>query len=1166
MNATGKSLSIRTILLTTLLAAAPTLAFAQANQPQPVTRQGVDSLLAEARQALASGDLQRANALVTRAESTGLRYPILHVGDTPQSLRRDVDRALQDAPRQVAPKQPTGYASTGAGETPPLPMVLGQGASASRPLPQPAAAPLVQGSPKQQSLQLMAASRAALQMGDLKQAETYAARASGLNVPEEQFAPTEDRPSRLAWDLQRARYEADAGLLTAGAPGAASGAGVQQALHVAEQDTTHNLPVTLTLPESGAPRIAQNERYAQPAPLPVLGAAPSAVVSAGDLLTQGEQALRQGDRASALRLFREANGRSNELDPVSQARLHDHLTMLNDKTSANPPAALAAAGDASLIDSAAAAQQVLARQLSTDVGKRQIEARRLRQSEPKAALGLLQTTRSEVEKSQLAEHYRGPLLRRVDAAIADTEKYLEANKHQIEIDEKNAATLAELDRISNAKLKMQDKIAEMVDQFNKKIDEQSYAEAEVIAKRLYELAPDEVAVQQIWLMAKMIRREFLNRSMLEDKEDAIWKTFNDVESSSYANVFDREELRYDADTWGLVRNRRSLSGGDGEWTKSELEIRQQLKEPIQIKFKDRPLSEVVNDLSDLTGVNIHLDQRGLSQEGVTTDTPVTLELTNPVMLKSALNLILSELHLAYVVKDEVLQITSEQRRDGEVEVKTYYVADLVTPIPNFVPNNNIGLQGLINDAHASLGYGAGGAMPGAMSFVNHQPQYGPNGEPLSEEVLANRMAPASMGGGMGGGSVPLGMGPGGMGGGANADFDGLIDLIVSTVASETWAENGGGEAEIREFVGNLSLIISQTQAVHEEIEDLLEQLRRLQDLQITIEVRFIRLNDSFFERIGIDFDMNINDKTVGTTDLLDENAVDSNYETPRSSATVGMGNGLDNFTGLFPSFTSDLDVPFRQGGFGVAVPQFGGFDPTSAASFGFAILSDIEAYFLINAAQGDDRTNVLNAPKVTLFNGQTAFVADTSQSPFVISVIPVVGEFAAAQQPVIVVLSEGTLMNIQAVVSDDRRYVRLTVVPFFSQIGDVDTFTFEGSTSTSSSSSSTDADGDGNNGSNDDRNDRFNSGTTVQLPTFSFVSVSTTVSVPDGGTVLLGGIKRLSEGRSEVGVPLLSKLPYVNRLFKNVGIGRETDSLMMMVTPRIIIQEEEEERQGVALN
>ena len=43
-------------------------------------------------------------------------------------------------------------------------------------------------------------------------------------------------------------------------------------------------------------------------------------------------------------------------------------------------------------------------------------------------------------------------------------------------------------------------------------------------------------------------------------------------------------------------------------------------------------------------------------------------------------------------------------------------------------------------------------------------------------------------------------------------------------------------------------------------------------------------------------------------------------------------------------------------------------------------------------------------------------------------------------------------------------------------------------------------------------------------------------------------------------MPILSKIPYINRLFKNVGLGRTTDSLMLMVTPRIIIQEEEEDK------
>jgi general secretion pathway protein D len=323
----------------------------------------------------------------------------------------------------------------------------------------------------------------------------------------------------------------------------------------------------------------------------------------------------------------------------------------------------------------------------------------------------------------------------------------------------------------------------------------------------------------------------------------------------------------------------------------------------------------------------------------------------------------------------------------------------------------------------------------------------------------------------------------------------------------------------------------------------LDQLRRLQDLQVTIEVRFITLNDSFYERIGIDFNFEIDDNSgqiAGQNPILPDDTGPS------------MAFGLDP-TGL-P--TADYDYAFTQDMFNSTVPQFGGFDAATAANFGFAILSDIEVFFLLQAAQGDDRTNVLQAPKVTLFNGQMGLVMDNSQRPFVTSVIPVVGDFAAAHQPVVVVLSEGTSLSVQAVVSPDRRFVRLTMIPFFSSIGDVDTFTFTGAVTSDSGSVIVDPSDDQSTVVNNQQQTR--TGTTVQLPTFNFTTVSTTVSVPDGGTVLLGGIKRLSEGRNERGVPLLSNIPYINRLFRNVGIGRDTQSLMMMVTPRIIIQEEEE--------
>jgi general secretion pathway protein D len=449
----------------------------------------------------------------------------------------------------------------------------------------------------------------------------------------------------------------------------------------------------------------------------------------------------------------------------------------------------------------------------------------------------------------------------------------------------------------------------------------------------------------------------------------------------------------------------------------------------------------------------------------------------------------------------------------------------------------------------------------------------PNSATINPAVMAN-MAPR-MPGGAGGGNPQGGAGPGGAGGGTSADFDSLIDLITQTVSPATWDHNGG-KGNIAAAPTNLSLVVSQTQEVHEEIVDLLEQLRRMQDLQVTIEVRFITLSDSFFERIGVDFDFNIKSNTgqptqagFSTPVLNNQGTLSPQYVGGTNGVAIpGIQAGTSNTPAQAGIFTTDLSIPFQQGGYALAVPQFGGYDPQTqaGATVGFAILSDIEAYFFINAAQGDKRSNVLQAPKVTLFNGQQAFVSDTSQTPFVISVIPVVGDFAAAQQPVIVVLSEGTFMTVQAVVSNDRRYVRLTVVPFFSKIGDVQTFTFQGTDTTTTNVTRNGIVNQATNlfNNNTDQATTSHSGVTVQLPTFSFVTVTTTVSVPDGGTVLLGGIKRLSEGRTEYGVPILDKVPYLDRLFKNVGIGRDTSSLMMMVTPRIIIQEEEEDKMGVS--
>ncbi len=86
-----------------------------------------------------------------------------------------------------------------------------------------------------------------------------------------------------------------------------------------------------------------------------------------------------------------------------------------------------------------------------------------------------------------------------------------------------------------------------------------------------------------------------------------------------------------------------------------------------------------------------------------------------------------------------------------------------------------------------------------------------------------------------------------------------------------------------------------------------------------------------------------------------------------------------------------------------------------------------------------------------MFDGQIASVNDFAQRPFVISFEPVVGDFAVAQRPIVVVLNEGTQMNVQSVVSQDRRFVRMNLVPQFTRLESTDrqfTFTVDEQTRT----------------------------------------------------------------------------------------------------------------------
>jgi len=86
--------------------------------------------------------------------------------------------------------------------------------------------------------------------------------------------------------------------------------------------------------------------------------------------------------------------------------------------------------------------------------------------------------------------------------------------------------------------------------------------------------------------------------------------------------------------------------------------------------------------------------------------------------------------------------------------------------------------------------------------------------------------------------------------GAQADFEVLIELIETTIAPTSW-DSVGGAGSIQAFPTNLSLVIKNTRDVHEELTELLRQLRRLSEAQAELSVYTIDDADRLFRELAM---------------------------------------------------------------------------------------------------------------------------------------------------------------------------------------------------------------------------------------------------------------------------------------------------------------------------
>ena len=116
-----------------------------------------------------------------------------------------------------------------------------------------------------------------------------------------------------------------------------------------------------------------------------------------------------------------------------------------------------------------------------------------------------------------------------------------------------------------------------------------------------------------------------------------------------------------------------VSVGESE---TDQRIHSTLQDETSQNFADTPLDEAVRVLSDSHDIPMLIDKVALEEIGLTADTPVDISLRR-VSLHSFFRLMLRDLDLTYMVKDEVLQVTTLESAEQNLETRMYHFPELL---------------------------------------------------------------------------------------------------------------------------------------------------------------------------------------------------------------------------------------------------------------------------------------------------------------------------------------------------------------------------------------------------------------------------------------------------------------------------------------------------------
>ncbi len=367
--------------------------------------------------------------------------------------------------------------------------------------------------------------------------------------------------------------------------------------------------------------------------------------------------------------------------------------------------------------------------------------------------------------------------------------------------------------------------------------------------------------------------------------------------------------------------------------------------------------------------------------------------------------------------------------------------------------------------------------------------------------------------------------------------DDLVTLIQeSTGGADEWDESG---STISGHKGQI--LVTATRDLHLSIEDFLVNLRANSDVFVVVEARFIDMVDDFLEDIGVD-SRNLGQGSGGT-------AFGTAYGTLNTSSTGGSDIGFNNLGD--PTDPALIMGQHRTAGRMQHILDgfVGGASGSRLNSTLRGVtmqvtwLDPFQINAIIRASQEQRAARIVTAPKVTASNGQRVHVSVITQRSYVQDYELVSGGtglvVSEVADPVIDTFQDGVVLDVRPVISADRRYITVDVQPTLASLinGVISTVTISLGTLNNAASL-----------------------VEIDLPEISLQQAFTSVTVPDGGTVLLGGFRSLNELSYNSQVPILGNLPFLKNAFRRKAYLNEKRSLYILITAKIVNLRAEEQK------